>query len=58
MTFFIAMVQIFSIMYLSAYAQLGYAFGCVVYVWPKTGCFRYYRLKISRWCNLLLAHRV
>ena len=29
---------------------------CLYYIWSKTGCLRSYCLKISRWCNLLLAH--
>ena len=29
---------------------------CIFFMWPKTSCLRSYCLKISHWCNTLLAH--
>ena len=53
----------YTLITLCTYAQQGYAFGpvglCIcVCVAKKTGCLRSYRLENSRWCNLLLVHRV
>ena len=53
-------VHVFAASYV--YGRFGlcmYEHVCVcMYMWPKTACLRSYRLKISHWCNLLLACRV
>ena len=49
----------YTIITLCGYVQQGYAFGYVglcMYMWSKqTGCLQFYHLKISCYCNLLIA---